>query len=78
MQPSVIQYYNKIYLNNVNDDIGRALFVDDRAIWKSRLNIACVDIKNLKESSGLSGNMGKLLNIFIKVNSSFSKRTNVK
>ncbi len=45
MQPSVIQYYNKIYLNNVNDDIGRALFADERAIWKSRLNIPCVDIE---------------------------------
>lgn len=42
MQSSVIQYYDKRFLNNVNGDIVGALFADDGAKWKSRLNIACV------------------------------------
>ncbi len=69
MQPSVIQYYDKRFLNNVNGDIGRALFADDGAIWKSRLNIACVAYrkswgeKARKKSSGLSEDMGNLLEL---------------
>ncbi len=69
MQPSVIQYYDKRFLNNVNGDIGRALFADDGTIWKSRLNIACVTYRKSwekskkKKSSGLSEDMGSLLEL---------------